>query len=128
MHEMGIANSVLTAVRTEAARYPGCVPQTVGLRIGELVAIDADALRFCFDALIKDTDLESLILEIEISPRRHRCKSCGQEFIVHNYEFRCSCGSALESECIAGDELDLAYIEVEEHESSAVGEKSSQRE
>lgn len=125
MHEMGIANSVLMAVRKEAARYPGCVPQTVGLRVGELAAIDADALRFCFDALIKDTDLASLKLEIEICPRRHRCQSCGQEFIVRNYEWRCSCGSEMESECIAGDELDLAYIEVEEHEPSAVGEKSS---
>ena len=125
MHEMGIANSVLTAVRAEAARYPGCVPQKVGLRIGELVAIDADALRFCFEALIKDTDLESLALEIEISPRRHRCRSCGQEFIVRNYEWRCSCGSQIESECISGDELDLAYIEVEDHEPSGVGEKSS---
>lgn len=126
MHEMGIANSVLMAVRTEAARYPGCVLQTVGVRIGELAAIDGDALRFCFEALIRDTDLASLKLEIELCPRRHRCRSCGQEFIVRNYEWRCSCGSEIESECIAGDELDLAYIEVEEHEPSAVGEKSSQ--
>src|SRR5512135_2534449 len=100
MHEMGIANSVLIAVRAEAARYPGCVPQTVGLRVGELAAIDADALRFCFEALIKDTDLASLKLEIELCPRRDRCRSCGQEFIVRNYEWRCPCGSEMESECI----------------------------
>ena len=126
MHEMGIASSVLAAVRTEAARYPGCVPQTVGLRVGELTAVDADALQFCFEALIKDTDLASLKLEIELCPRRHRCRSCGREFVVRNYEWKCSCGSEMESECIAGDELDLAYIEVEEHEPSTVGEKSSQ--
>ncbi len=126
MHEMGIANSVLVAVRAEVARYPRCVPQKVGLRIGELAAIDPEALRFCFDALIKDTDLRALKLEIELSPRRHRCRSCGQEFIVRNHEWACSCGSEIESQFIAGDELDLAYIEVEEHEPSAVGEKSSQ--
>lgn len=126
MHEMGIANSVLLAVRTEAARYPGSVPCKVGVRIGELAAIDADALRFCFDALIKDTDMESLTLEIEICPRRHRCRACGHEFIVRDYESRCPCGSECESECIGGDELDLAYIEVEEHEASAVGEEGSQ--
>jgi hydrogenase nickel incorporation protein HypA/HybF len=125
MHEMGIADSVLNAVRTEAAHYPGSVPCKVGLRIGELAAIDADALRFCFDALIKDTDLQSLQLEIEICPRRHRCSACGQEFVVRNYESRCPCGAESESECVSGDELDLAYIEVEDHEPSAVGEKSS---
>jgi hydrogenase nickel incorporation protein HypA/HybF len=126
MHEMGIANSVLDAVRTEVARYSRSVPRSVGLRIGALAAIDADALRFCFEALVRDTDLESLELVIEICPRKHRCSACGREFVVHNYEVQCSCGSQDQTECIGGDELDLAYIEVEEHEPSAVGEKSSQ--
>jgi hydrogenase nickel incorporation protein HypA/HybF len=126
MHEMGIANSVLDAVRTEAARYPGSVLRSVGVRIGELAAIDADALRFCFDALVRDTELEALELAIEICPRRHRCSACGREIIVHNYDVRCSCGAQDQSECIGGDELDLAFIEVEEHEQSAVREESSE--
>lgn len=126
MHEMGIANSVLIAVRTEAARYAGSVPCKVGVRIGELAAIDADALRFCFDALIRDTELGSLQLEIEVCPRRHRCTACGKEFVVHDYEFQCPQCAGLQSECIGGDELELAYIEVEEHEPTAAGEKSSQ--
>ena len=50
MHEMGIANSVIEAVRTEAARYPGSSPRKVGLRIGELAAVDPESLRFCFEA------------------------------------------------------------------------------
>ncbi len=126
MHELGIANSVLIAVRTEAARHPGSIPRKVGVKIGELAAIDADALRFGFDALVRDTDFALLQLEIELCPRRHRCTVCGHEFVVHDYEFRCPQCAALQSECIGGDELELAYIEVEEHEPSAVGEKSSQ--
>lgn len=126
MHEMGIANSVLMTVRTEAARYPGAVPSKVAVRIGELAAIDADALRFCFDALIQDTDLQALQLEIEICPRRHRCTACGSEFVVHDYEFQCPQCSQVQSNFIGGDELELAYIEVEEHEPSVVGAKSSQ--
>jgi Zn finger protein HypA/HybF involved in hydrogenase expression len=86
MHEVRIANSVLMAVRTESARYPGCVPRRVGLGIGELTAIDADALRFCFEALTRDTDFGSLQLEIEICPRSHCCPACGQEFVFRNYE------------------------------------------
>jgi hydrogenase nickel incorporation protein HypA/HybF len=126
MHEMGIANSVLEAVRTEAARYPGSVACKVGVKIGELAAIDADALRFCFEALIRDTELESLKLEIVHCPRRHRCAVCRNEFVVHDYEFQCPQCGELESECIGGDELALAYLEVEEDEAIAVGEKSSQ--
>ena len=73
MHEMGIANSVLEAVRTEMERYPGNYPCKVGVRIGEMAAIDQDALRFCFEAMVHETELESLALEIEVCPRRHCC-------------------------------------------------------
>ncbi|HKS76761.1 MAG TPA: hydrogenase maturation nickel metallochaperone HypA [Terriglobales bacterium] len=126
MHEMGIANSVIEGVRREMRRYPASVASKVGVKIGELTAIDPEALRFCFEAMLRDTDLAGLRLEIEICPRRHRCRACGNQFVVENYEFRCPlCGNA-ESECVSGDELELAYIEVEDHEPSAVGEKSSQ--
>jgi len=128
MHEMGFANSILTAVRAQLARYPGCVPCKVGVKIGELASIDAEALRFCFEALSRDTELSSLKLEIEICPRRHRCGGCGHEFIVRDYEFHCPQCAAIESECIGGDELELAYLEVEDHEPIAVGKENSKRE
>jgi len=121
MHEMGIANSILEAVRAEARRYPCSRPTKVGVRVGELAAIDPESLRFCFDALILETDLEGLVLEIEWSERRHRCRACGREFAVRNYNFECPGCHELKSECIAGDELELAYVEVEENEPSAVG-------
>jgi len=125
MHELGIAHAVLEAVRTEAARYPGAIPARVGVRIGELAAVDQDALRFCFEAIIRETDLESLQLEIEIRPRRHRCPECGREFVVKDYDFQCpGCGTE-QTEFIGGDELELAYLEVEEHEPSAAGAKST---
>ena len=128
MHEMGIANSILEAVRTEAARYPGSRPTKVGVRIGTLAAIDKDALEFCFGALIKDSDLEQLALEVEVCERRHRCRLCSREFVVREYDFQCPGCGGLDSECIAGDELELAYVEVEEDEPSAVGTQSSERE
>jgi hydrogenase nickel incorporation protein HypA/HybF len=126
MHEMGIANSVLEAVRGEMRRYPGARPARAGLRIGEMAAIDQESLRFCFEALSHGTDLEGLQLEIELCPRRHRCKDCGNEFNVADYDFQCRMCRALNSECISGDELELAYMEIEDHEPSTVGAKSSQ--
>jgi len=126
MHEMGIANSVLEAVRTEMRRYPGSYPCKVGVRIGEMAAVDQDALRFCFDAIILETDLASLELAIEFCPRRHRCQVCGREFVVRDYDSRCPQCVSLETTCISGDELELAYLEVEEYGSSTVGAKSTQ--
>lgn len=81
MHEIGIADSILDVVRTEARQQPGSVLSKVAVRIGELAAVDPDALRFGFEALTHDTELESLELEIEICPRWHLCWK-------RNFEFR----------------------------------------
>lgn len=126
MHEMGIANSILEAVQKEARRYPHARARKVGVRIGELAAIDAEALRFCFEALSQDTELDGLQLQIELCPRRHRCERCNCAFVVRDYDCRCpQCGN-FARECVSGDELELAYVEVEEDEPSSVGTKSSQ--
>ena len=126
MHEMGIANSVLEAVRTEMGLHPGTYPCRVGVRIGEMAAIDQDALRFCFEAIIQETDLASLELGIEVCPRRHHCEICGQEFIVRDYDSRCPQCATFKTTCISGDELELAYLEVEEYGASTAGAKSTQ--
>jgi len=94
--------------------------------IGEVAAVDQDAFRFCFEAMTRDTDLESLELEIEFCPRRHRCTVCAQEFVVRDYDVRCPQCASFATACISGDELELAYLEVEEYGTSLAGTKSTQ--
>jgi hydrogenase nickel incorporation protein HypA/HybF len=65
MHEVGIAASVLDAVRAQVAQRPGARATAVGVRIGTLAGVDAESLQFGFDALVRDSDLEPLRLEIE---------------------------------------------------------------
>jgi hydrogenase nickel incorporation protein HypA/HybF len=125
MHEMGIANSVLDAVRAEAARFPGTYPAKVCVRIGEIAAIDQEALRFCFEALTRETDLESLELQIEVCPRRNRCTACRVDLIVHDYDTRCPQCGQIATVCIGGDELELAYLEVEKYGTCSAGTKST---
>jgi hydrogenase nickel incorporation protein HypA/HybF len=96
------------------------------VRIGELSALDPDALRFCFEAITSDTDLAGLELEIEICPFRYRCRACGHEFVVQDYQSQCPQCASLETECIGGQELDLAYLEVEEYGAGSAGTKSTQ--
>jgi hydrogenase nickel incorporation protein HypA/HybF len=126
MHEMGIANSVVHAVRTEMQHHPGAYPSKVCIRVGQMAAIDEDALRFCFEAITRETDLERLELEIDVCPVRYCCRQCRREFVVEDYLFRCPDCASLETECIGGDELELAYMEVEEHGTSSVGTQSTQ--
>ena len=114
MHELSIANSILEAVRKERKRLNGARVTKVGVRIGELAGVDPDALSFGFEVLVKDSDLEPLALEIESTSRRHECPQCKHVFTVVDYQVDCpACGST-ETRCIGGDELELAYLEVEE--------------
>jgi hydrogenase nickel incorporation protein HypA/HybF len=69
MHELGIANSVIEAVQQEMARRPGTRLTKIGLRIGEFAGIDDSSLRFCFDVLVRDTELRAAALDIERGPR-----------------------------------------------------------
>ena len=114
MHELSIANSILEAVRKERERLNGARVTKVGVRIGELAGVDPEALSFGFEILVKDSDLQPLALEIEFRARRHECSQCRHSFTVVDCQVDCpACGSK-NTRCIGGDELELAYLEVEE--------------
>ena len=114
MHELSIANSVLEALRAEVGQRPGARLCKVGLRIGELAGVDPEALSFSFSVLVRGTEFERVALEIESSAHRQRCPQCGRTFTVVNYDVACpDCGAA-RTECIGGDELELAYLELEQ--------------
>ncbi len=113
MHELGIATAILETVRAEAERRPGTRVLKVGVRVGELAGVDADALSFSFESLVAGTDLAPLKLEIENRPRRQRCARCEHTFEVTDYEIVCPACGAPETNLISGDELEVAYLEVD---------------
>lgn len=116
MHELSIASAILDAVRAEAAKRPEARPVGVGVRIGELAGVDPDALSFGFEVLVKGTDLEPLKLSIEYVPRRQRCASCGEVFSVEAFAVECPACHGTQTKLESGDELDLAFVELEETE------------
>jgi hydrogenase nickel incorporation protein HypA/HybF len=127
VHEMSIANSVLEALEKEARRFPNGRITKAGLRIGELAGVDPGALSFCWEAIVRGTAWEPMVLEIEYSPRRHRCKRCSREFVVKDFDIACpACGDTC-TVFAGGDELDLAFLEVEEDESCRVGTEGVER-
>jgi hydrogenase nickel incorporation protein HypA/HybF len=124
MHEMGIANSILDGVAAEVRRRPGSRAVKVGVRVGELAGVDPDALSFAFEALTLDTPMAGLALEVEYRASRGRCRDCSREFEMRNFAPLCPGCGGTNSECISGDELEFAYLEVEEDEPCAVGRES----
>ena len=113
MHEMSIAASMLEAVQAESARHNAHV-RTLGVKVGQLSGVNTESLRFCFDALVQDTDLAPLALEIEFRAWRNRCRQCARDFAVESYRTECpQCGSA-ETEVAGGKELEFSYMEIED--------------
>jgi hydrogenase nickel incorporation protein HypA/HybF len=68
MHEVGIANSILEAVRKEMLPYPDAKPVKVTLKIGAMSGVDRNSLSFCFEAITRGTLYEPMLLSIEDAP------------------------------------------------------------
>jgi hydrogenase nickel incorporation protein HypA/HybF len=114
MHELGIAASILEFVQAEALRHPDGRITKVGVKIGELSGVDRDALQFGFEVLVKDTEWERVVLDVEYIPRVQRCSKCAHEFRMTDFDPQCpQCGEFL-THCISGEELDIVYMEVDE--------------
>lgn len=126
MHELGIANSIVEGVAKEVQRRAGCRPTKVGVRIGELAGVDPDALQFAFEALTAGTEWQKLQLNIEFRSLRARCRDCDWQFEVHDFRLECPACFSANGECIGGDELEFAYLEVEEDEPCTTGRKGSE--
>jgi hydrogenase nickel incorporation protein HypA/HybF len=113
MHELSIASAILDRVKA-AAENAGARVTKVGLRVGEIASVDPDALAFGFAALAKGTSLADAVLEIEYRKRKQRCSACAVEFEPGELSSNCPACNHAESICIAGNELDISYIEVED--------------
>lgn len=111
MHEMSVTRSMLEIVRREMAANDIKKLTKLRIRVGELTAIEPDALKFSFEVSIKGTSLEGAELEIEDIPLRGRCRECGSEFRITAFENRCPKCASVDIEHVSGHELDIISIE-----------------
>ncbi len=108
MHELAIAESVVSVV---LERTDGQVVRVVRLRVGQLAGVVPDALQFCFELATTGTTLEGSILEVEVQPGHAHCRSCDEDFPLHDAILLCQCGSA-DVQVLAGRELAVHSVEV----------------
>ena len=114
MHELAIAQAILDRARDASERHGGGRVLKIGLRVGEISGVEPDALSFGIEVLAKGTPLEGLALEIEQPRRQLRCAACATAFVPERFAVACpACGSP-SSDCIAGNELDVTFIELED--------------
>ncbi len=114
MHELSIAESIVTV----ACRHAGeRRVARVELRVGHLRQVVPDSLSFYFEMVSRETLAEGARLELEVVPARLRCGGCEDEWDMEGTpEFRCSRCPAGQVAVIAGNELEVESIEIEEEE------------
>ncbi len=76
MHEMSIAAALMERMLEFTREHPGKRVLQVRLSVGELAAIEAEQLSFCYGAITTGTALEGSSLEIETSGAVIRCPRC----------------------------------------------------
>jgi len=111
MHELSVASAVLaTSVRYAEGRPV----EVVALRVGALRQVVPDSLRFYWGIVAQGSVCEDARLELTEIDTRLRCDGCDHEWELGIPSFRCPACGAGEVAVIAGNELEVDYIEVRE--------------
>jgi hydrogenase nickel incorporation protein HypA/HybF len=120
MHETGIAWDILEAAAQRAAQA-GEPLTRVGVRLGEMSGVVAASLEFAFDALKAQAGVPQAELVIESVPVEALCPRCGSRRTPEGeLVLWCpDCGSPMT--LCSGEQMDLAWIEVEESSGAAAG-------
>lgn len=113
MHEMSLAESIVQLVE-DAARAEGCRKvRAVWLEIGELAAVEKEALRFCFAAVARDTVADGARLEIVVTPGSGWCSKCSSSIAVSTLYDPCPICGSYQIQLTGGGEMRVKELEVE---------------
>ncbi len=113
MHEMSIAEGIIQLLEEQAACQGFVRVRTVWLEIGPLAMIEPEALRFCFEAVSRNSLADQARLEIIERPGLAWCLGCGQQVPVRQRYDQCpECGSH-QLQVIQGEEMRVKELEVE---------------
>ena len=104
--------SALDAIRRVAEEHHATRVTRIVLRVGTLAGVDADALRFAYEALAPGSFAAGATLEIESVAARARCAACATEFTVDGgFICRCPRCGDYSGDLRAGRELGIARLE-----------------
>lgn len=113
MHELSVAESILDIVQQRALEHRATRVLSLVIHVGELSAVVADALRFAFEVLARDTCAKDARLEIVLIPWRVECPACATNYQVSNGMPSCpACGSG-GGRVLSGRELALMEMNIE---------------
>ena len=112
MHEMSLAEGVLQLIEDAARAQEFSKVTTVWLEIGQLSGVEVEAMKFCFDAVIRDSIADGARLEILATPGTGWCMQCSQTVPMREVFGECpDCGSH-QMQVTGGTEMRVKELEV----------------
>src|ERR671929_2438917 len=111
MHELSIADAVVTIAREHAR---GRRVSAVDVKVGRLRQVVPDALEFAFELVAAGTEVEGAELRVEHVPVRVRCARCAVESEAPEFPLACAECRSIDVEVVAGDELLVESLDIEE--------------
>jgi hydrogenase nickel incorporation protein HypA/HybF len=121
VHELSIAQAIVEIVSRQAR---GRNVYRVELKVGHLRQVVPSALEFAFELLTDGTALKGAELVIEEVPVRGRCRACGAETTMTGFPLQCASCGRVDVELVAGEELLVDALEVEEGAEMTIGGKA----
>jgi hydrogenase nickel incorporation protein HypA/HybF len=118
MHELSIAGLVLDSVLRHAG---GRRVTHVQLRVGHLRQVVPAALEFNWSLITRDTVAEGAALGIEQVATEGECRACGVRAPQPAFPMRCDACGGLTIDVVAGEELEIDWLEVAESEQAFSG-------
>jgi len=113
MHEVSIANSIIQIIQDVLPKEKSGYVSGVNIVVGQLSAIETDALLFAFNIVKAKTVLNKALLNIEIIEGRGECSDCGEVFSMNGYATPCpKCGSYL-VKILQGKEMKVISYDME---------------
>lgn len=112
MHELSLAEGVLHLIEDAARKQNFAKVITVWLEIGELSGVEVEAMKFCFDAVTRESIAEGAKLEIIGLPGTGWCMECSMTMPMIEIFGECpQCGSH-QMQVTGGTEMRVKELEV----------------
>ena len=112
MHEMSLAEGVLQVIEDAARAQDFSRVTAVWLEIGELSGVEVEAMKFCFDAVVRDSIAEGARLEIIATAGSAWCMKCSKTVPMQELFGECpECGSH-QMQVNGGTEMRVKELEV----------------
>ncbi len=113
MHEISLIKSILKTIEHEMEKCGAKKLNSLTLRIGTLTAVEPEAMQFAFNSSIEKTAMEGATLCIIETKLSGRCRECGTEFALSEFDSPCPICAGLDIKRLTGTELDIISMDVD---------------